>query len=224
MNTTLAGMLRDSTWGRVLTAAQLERVTAERAERQVSAGGYVARMDQSVLHWIGVIEGLLKMSVTTPDRISTLTGINGGGWFGEGSVMKREPRRYDVVALRASRVVMVPHATFEWLRGSSIPFCHDLHQLMNARLSLFIGMLEYDRLLGSDARVARCLATSFNIDLHPSPRPFIDLRQNEIALPSGLSRQRVNAALRTLQTNGLLRIEPRGITVLDGLRGFAGHC
>jgi DNA-binding GntR family transcriptional regulator len=40
----------------------------------------------------------------------------------------------------------------------------------------------------------------------------------------GVSRQRVNVALRTLQGCGLLRVEPRGITVLDldGLRSFAG--
>jgi CRP-like cAMP-binding protein len=95
---------------------------------------------------------------------------------------------------------------------------------MNARLSLFIGMLEYDRLLSTDARVARCLATLFNADLYPQPRAFVDLRQQEIALLSGLSRQRVNVALRTLQASGLIRIEQRGMTVLDleGLRNFAG--
>jgi DNA-binding GntR family transcriptional regulator len=53
---------------------------------------------------------------------------------------------------------------------------------------------------------------------------FVDLRQQEIALLCGVSRQRANVALRTLQGCGLLRVEPRGITVLDldGLRSFAG--
>jgi CRP-like cAMP-binding protein len=225
---TLADMLRDSNWGRVLQAHEIDRATADAIERYVPAGGFVARMGQPVLHWVGVIEGLLKMSVTTPEgRVSTLTGLNSGGWFGEGSLMKREPRRYDVVALRSSRVALLPYETFEWLRGTSLPFCHYLHQLMNARLSLFIGMLEYDRLLGPDARVARCLATLFDTDLYPPARGFlVDLKQSEIALLSGLSRQRVNAALRTLQGAGLLRIVSRGVEVLDveGLRGFAAAC
>jgi CRP/FNR family cyclic AMP-dependent transcriptional regulator len=218
-------LLRASLWGRTLTPEELDRVSFEAFERQVPAGGFVARMGQPVEHWAGVIEGLLKMSVTSPDgKVSTLTGINVGGWYGEGSLLKREPRRYDVVALRPSRIALVPRATFERLRATSLPFNHHLQHLMNSRLSLFIGMLEYDRLLSTDARVARCVATLFNADLYPAPKSYVDLRQHEIALLCGVSRQRVNVALRTLQGCGLIRVEPRGVTVLDleGLRNFAG--
>jgi len=221
----LIELLKKSLWGRALTPAEFDRVSCEVFERQVPSGGFVARMGQPVDHWIGLIEGLLKMSVTSPDgKVSTLTGIGVGGWFGEGSLLKREPRRYDVVALRPSRVAMVPHTTFERLRATSLPFNHYLHHLMNARLSLFIGMLEYDRLLSTDARVARCLSTLFNTDLYPEPRAYVDLRQNEIGLLCGMSRQRANVALRTLQSCGLVKVEPRGVTVLDvdGLRNFAG--
>lgn len=220
-----ADLVRQSVWGRVLAPDELERVCAETVERQVPSGGFVARMGSPVEHWIGVIDGLLKMSVASPDgKVSTFTGMSSGGWFGEGSLMKREARRYDVIALRPSRVAMVPIAAFERLRATSVPFNHHLQNLLNARLSLFIGMLEYDRLLGTDARVARCIATLFNADLYPQPRAFVDLRQQEIALLCGVSRQRVNVALRTLQDSGLLRVEAHGVTVLDldGLRNFAG--
>lgn len=222
--TTLTEMLRSSTWGRVLTPAEFERVARDAFERSVPKGGFVARMGEPVVHWMGVIDGLLKMSVATVDgKTSTLTGLNVGGWFGEGSLIKKEPRRYDMVALRPSRVAFVPYETFEWLRSTSMPFAHYLHNLMNARLSLFIGMLEYGRLLEPDERVARCIATLFNPDLYPDPKPFVDLRQHEIALLSGLGRPRVNISLQKLQECGLIRIEPRGVTVLDldGLRNFA---
>ena len=216
-------MLSESLWGRVLTPPELERACAESFERQVRAGGVAARMGERVDHWCGVAEGVLKMSVTAPDgKVTTLTGLIGGGWFGEGSLLKREARRYDVVALRPSRLVLVPHATFEWLRQTSLPFNHHLQHLMNARLGLFIGMLEYGRLLGTDARVARCLASLFNRELYPDPGSFVDLRQQEVGLLCGLSRQRVNVSLQRLQTQGLIRIEPRGLTVLD-LPGLAGY-
>ncbi|WP_280154270.1 Crp/Fnr family transcriptional regulator [Piscinibacter sp. XHJ-5] len=222
---TLESLIHNSVWGRMLTPQEIDRVVVESFERQVPAGSFVGRMGQPVEHWMGVIDGLMKMSVISPDgKVSTLTGMSSGGWFGEGSLIKREPRRYDVVALRPSRVALVPHATFERLRNTSLPFNHHLQNLLNARLSLFIGMLEYDRLLGTDARVARCIATLFNADLYPEPRAYVDLRQQEIALLCGVSRQRTNVALRTLQESGLLRVEPRGVTVLDldGLRNFAG--
>jgi CRP-like cAMP-binding protein len=222
---TMAETIHQSAWGRMLTPSEVDRVVADAFERLVPAGGFVCRVGQPVEHWIGVIDGLMKMSVTSPDgKVSTLTGMSAGGWFGEGSLIKREPRRYDVVALRPSRVAFVPYASFERLRHSSLPFNHHLQNLMNARLSLFIGMLEYDRLLSTDARVARCIATLFNADLYPQVRSYVDLRQQEIALLSGVSRQRANVALRTLQDCGLLKVEPRGVTVLDldGLRTFAG--
>jgi CRP-like cAMP-binding protein len=203
----------------------MDRVRRECFERRVPAGGHVARMGEPAEHWVGIVEGLVKMSVTAPDgKVSTLTGLTAGGWFGEGSLLKREPRRYDVIALRDTRAALMPRATFEWLRATSLPFNHHLQNLLNARLGLFIGLLEYDRLLGADARVARCLASLFNPDLYPEPGPYIDLQQGEIGLLSGVSRQRANAALQRLQAEGLIRIEHRGVTVLDlaGLRGFGG--
>ncbi len=223
--TSLLEMLQTSTWGRNLSPADFDRVAGAAFERGIPEGGFAAQAGQPVDHWIGLIEGLLKMSVTAPDgKVSTLTGLCAGGWFGEGSLIKREPRRYDVIALRPSRIALIPYAAFERLRGSSMPFNHYLHNLMNARLSLFIGLLEYDRLLSTDARVARCIATLFNPDLYPEPTPFVDLKQHELGLLSGVSRQRVNTALRTLHNQGLIRIETRGVTVLDlhGLRNFAG--
>jgi CRP/FNR family transcriptional regulator, cyclic AMP receptor protein len=219
----LTEMLRSSTWGRVLTPEEFERVSRDAFERSVAKGAFVARIGEPVVHWIGVIDGLLKMSVATADgKTSTLTGVNVGGWFGEGSLIKREPRRYDMIALRPSRVALLPYGTFEWLRMRSMPFAHHLHDLMNARLSLFIGMLEYGRLLEPDERVARCVATLFNADLYPDPKPYVDLRQHEIALLSGLTRSRVNVALKRLNEAGVIRVEPRGLTVLnlDGLRTF----
>lgn len=218
-------VIESSTWGRVLGPEELDRVIAAASERQVPAQGHAARMGEPATHWIGLAEGLLKMSVTSPDgRVSTLSGVSTAAWFGEGSLIKREARRYDVIALRPSRLVLVPAATFEWLRQRSLPFNHYLQNLMNARLSLFIGMLEYGRLLDADAQVARCLAALFHPDLYPAPSPFVDLRQGEIALLCGLSRQRVNIALKRLAEAGLVQLHTRGLTVLDvdGLRSFAG--
>ena len=225
MKKTLSDMLENSTWGRNLAWAEMDRVRRECTEQAVPAGSYAVHMGDPADHWIGIIEGLLKMSVTAPDgKVSTLTGVTAGGWFAEGSLLKRERIRYDVIALRDSRLALMPRATFEWLRATSLPFNHYLQNLLNARLGLFIGLLEYDRLLGADARVARSLASLFNPDLYPEPGPFVDLQQAEIGLLAGVSRQRANTALQRLQSEGLICIEHRGVTVLDlaGLRGFAG--
>ncbi|OEZ31340.1 Crp/Fnr family transcriptional regulator [Variovorax boronicumulans] len=223
MSNALENMLRESLWARALTDDELDRVVQESHERVVPAGGFVVRRGEPADHWIGVIDGLMKMSVSLPDgRVSTFTGVTAGGWGGEGSLLTPGCWRYDGVALRPTRVACVPRHSFERLMSTSIDFNRFLLLHINARLSLFIGLMEFDRLLGPDARVARCLASLFDPILYPRATRFVRLSQDEIGLLSAVSRQRANRALHALQRDGLLRIEHGGVEVLDlaGLRTY----
>jgi len=218
-------LLASSIWARDLDSGMLARVRAETAERALPPGGYACRKGEPVEHWIGVIDGLLKLAIVSPEgKAATLTGVAAGGWFGEGSLLKTEPRRYDAVALRATRIALMPRATFYRLLDSSIGFNRFLLRQLNERLAQFIAMLEYERLLEPDARIARCLAWLFNPFLYPGVGQRLRVSQEEIGFLSGLSRQRVNQALRTLEKGGLLQTEYGGITVLDveGLERYGG--
>jgi len=219
----LAEVIEGSIWARDLGTAELERVRAETVERTVPAGAYVCSRGEPVEHWIGVVEGLLKLSIGSPEgKLATLTGVPAGGWFGEGSLLRTEPRRYDAVALRDSRVALMPRATFYHLLVSSIGFNRFLLLQLNERLAQFIAMLEYERLLDPDARVARCLAWLFNPFLYPGIGQRLHVSQEEIGFLSGVSRQRVNQALHALEASGLLRVEYGGVTVIDvgGLKRY----
>ncbi|WP_367116482.1 Crp/Fnr family transcriptional regulator [uncultured Pseudacidovorax sp.] len=216
-------MVRRSRWASRLDAPDLEHVLGSMQERRYAGGACIAGAGQPVEHWMALIDGFAKMSVASEGgRVSTLTGVSAGVWFGEGSLIKHEARRYDVFALRPARVALMPRRTFEWLRETSIAFNHYLQELLNARLSLFIGALEHERLLDTDARVAHCLASLFNPELYPDAPRHLQVGQTEVALLANVSRQRVNVALQRLQALGLIRIERRGLTVLDlaGLDGF----
>jgi CRP/FNR family cyclic AMP-dependent transcriptional regulator len=114
--------LRTTIWAQALHPQELARVEAEISERAVPAGGYVCRKGEPVNHWIGIIDGLVKLGTVSPSgKEATLTGVPSGGWFGEGSLLKQEPRRYDAVALRPTRVALMPRATFVRLLDSSSP-------------------------------------------------------------------------------------------------------
>jgi CRP/FNR family cyclic AMP-dependent transcriptional regulator len=217
-------MLRGSRWAEVLPPNLLQRVIDGAIERRFEAGEWIARAGDRVEHWIGIVAGFAKMSVASVDgRVSTLTGVCAGVWFGEGSVIKHEPRRYDVMALRPSIAVLVPRADFLHLRDTSIAFNHYLQDLMNARLSLFIGTLAHDRLLDTDARVAYSIGSLFDEALYPQADRHVQIGQLEVGLLANVSRQRANVALQRLQGLGLLRIERSGLTILDvdGLHRFA---
>jgi CRP-like cAMP-binding protein len=216
MASSLKDVLRESLWAKSLTPEQLARVEAETIERSYSGGSYVCRKNDPPEHWIGVVDGLLKMSSVSPEgKTVTFTGMRNGGWFGEGSLLKTEPRRYDVVALRDSKLAFMPRSTFNWLLDNSIGFNRFLLMQLNERLGLFISLVEYDRMLDTDARVARCLAALFNPLLNPGGGRELQISQEEIGYLCSTSRQRANQALQVLEKAGLLKVEYGCITILD---------
>lgn len=223
MKPTLSDVLHQAIWAKYLTPEQMERVVADTTEQCVPKGGYVCRKGETVDAWLGVIDGLVKMNNLSPEgKAVTFTGLSAGGWFGEGTLLKRECRKYDVTALRDSRIARMPARTFNWLLDTSLPFTRFLLMQLNERLGQFIGMVEFDRLLDVDARVARCLAALFNSHLYPGTERLLQISQEEIGYLSGASRQRANQALQVLEKEGLLKADYGGIQILDldGLRRF----
>ena len=216
-------LLRASLWGQALTEAEMAKALAGTSERTFAAGAFICMKGQPVDYWMGLIDGLGKMaSHWTTGKTTSLTGISSGGWFGEGSLLKNEVRRYDVMALRESRIAFMNRSTFLWLMDHSIPFNRYLITQLNERLGQFIGMMENERMLDTDARIARCLAGLFNPVLYPGTNRLLQISQEELGYLAGVSRQRANQALKTLEDAGLVRSEYGGINILelDGLRRF----
>ena len=105
-------------WTQNLSPAELQRVTSEMIERKVSAGGYMCRKGEPVESLIGVIDGLVKMcNLSAEGKLTTLTGVPPGGWFGEGSLLKDQSRKTDILALRDSRIAYLPHASRDRCRS-----------------------------------------------------------------------------------------------------------
>ena len=216
-------LIRSSLWGQSLTEEQLAKALSGTIERSYAAGAFICMKGEPVDYWMGIIDGLGKMaSHWTTGKTTSLTGISTGGWFGEGSLLKSEVRRYDVMALRETRVAFMNRATFLWLMDNSIPFNRHLITQLNERLGQFIGMMENERMLDTNARIARGLAALFNPVLYPGTNRLLQISQEELGYLAGVSRQRANQALKALEDAGLVRNEYGGIHIidLDGLRRF----
>ena len=203
-------------WLRHIDAADLPQVRADLGVVVIQAGELVCRVGRPVTYWFGVVDGLLKMTNDSAVGMPvTFTGVPPGGWFGEGTVLKREPYRYNVQALRRSLVAGIHAETFHWLLDRSIGFNRFVMMQLNERLGQFIAAREIDRLTDPDARVARSLAALFNPVLYPGVGELLRITQQELGYLVGLSRQRVNEALRSLQESGVIRVEYGGVRVLD---------
>ncbi|MDO9359390.1 MAG: Crp/Fnr family transcriptional regulator [Polaromonas sp.] len=203
-------------WLRLLLPAERDKAVADLIVGDALAGDYVCRFGKPVTYWFGVVEGLLKMSADNAQGMTmTFTGVPPGGWFGEGTALKREPYRYNIQALRKSVVAGLPVDTFHWLLDHSIGFNRFVMNQLNERLGQFIAAREIDRMNNPDLRVARSLAALFNPVLYPGVGEILRITQQEMAYLVGLSRQRVNEALSSLQAQGTIRIEYGGLRVLD---------
>jgi CRP/FNR family transcriptional regulator, cyclic AMP receptor protein len=212
-------------WAEGLTPELRRRLVDETTVKRISAGAFVCRKGDPVDAWVGVMSGLVKLSSASPEgKTVSFTGVPAGGWFGEGSLLKSEPRRYDAVALRESVVAYVPRNTFTLLLDSSVAFNRFVLSQLNERLAQFIGMVERDRSLGPEARLATELAALFNPQLYPGNQMTLPISQAELAHLVGLSRQRVNRALKRLVEVQLVRVDYRGLTIIDleGLKRFQG--
>ncbi len=203
-------------WMRLLTQDQRERAATDLKVAEAGPGEVLCRTGRPVTYWFGVIDGLLKMSTDNAQgQTITYTGIPPGGWFGEGTALKREAYRYNIQALRNSRVAGLHVDTFHWLLDHSIAFNRFVMNQLNERLAQFIAAREIDRMNNPDVRVARSLAALFNPVLYPGVGQVLRITQQELAYLVGLSRQRVNEALNTLQDQGSIAVEYGGLRVLD---------
>jgi CRP/FNR family transcriptional regulator, cyclic AMP receptor protein len=210
------GELQAIPWLTLLAPAERERAVDDLRVAEAAPGETLCRMGRPVTYWFGVVDGLLKMSTDNAEgQTMTFTGIPPGGWFGEGTALKREAYRYNIQALRKSLVAGLHVDTFHWLLDHSIGFNRFVMNQLNERLGQFIAAREIDRMTNPDIRVARSLASLFNPVLYPGVGEVLRITQQELAYLAGLSRQRVNEALNALQARALIRVEYGGLRVLD---------
>jgi CRP/FNR family cyclic AMP-dependent transcriptional regulator len=208
--------LAEIPWMQSLTPVERERAVASLVVGEADAGDHICRFGRPVTYWFGLLDGLLKMSNDdSQGPVVTFTGVAPGGWFGEGTLLKHEQYRYNILALRKSRVAGLPVQTFDWLLDHSIGFNRFVMHQLNERLGQFIAAREIDRLNSPDLRVARNLAALFHPLLSPNVGGVLRITQQELAYLVGLSRQRVNEALTTLAAKGWIRVEYGGLRVLD---------
>ena len=218
-----ASELTSIPWLKVLQPDEQAWVSAQIVVVDALTGDSVCRIGKAPTYWFGVVQGLLKMNADNDQGDSfTYAGVSAGGWFGEGTVIKREPYRYNVQALRPSVVAGLPIDSFYRLLEQSIGFNRFVMNQLNERLGQFIAAREIDRMTDPDIRVARSLAALFNPVLFPGVGEVLQITQQELAYLVGLSRQRVNVALQRLVEQGWIKVTYGGVRVIN-LKALRSH-
>lgn len=162
--------------------------------------------------WYAVLSGLaiLRSQAAPRQRASAFIGVPDGEWFGEGSAIKSEPRKYDVIALRPTVMLCIPLRLFTTLQTTSLAFNRFLVHHLNHRLAQAMVVIEAGRMRSPEHRVALYLSRLF----WRSTRR-LNLTQDELGQLAGLSRQTVNRVLHTLEGLGIVSIEFGRVAIRD---------
>ncbi len=206
-------------WLQRLTPEDRRWVSKEIQVLQLPAQEHLCRFGSQPTHWYGTLRGLLKLSNDRRDGLPiTYAGLPTSGWFGEGTVIKLEPYRYNVSAIRTSTVGCLPVTAFHRLLDGSLEFNQYLMTQINERLGQFMAARVTDRLRNPEIRVARSLLALFNPVLYPAVDPFFQITQQELSYLIGIPRQRINAALQQLALKGIVELGYGGVHVVDARR------
>ncbi|HCY15524.1 MAG: Crp/Fnr family transcriptional regulator [Curvibacter sp. GWA2_64_110] len=198
-------------WFNALDAASQAQLTQRVEVLQAGKGQTVLGAGEPVQGWYAVLSGLVKLQTEAADgRRSAFIGVPDGEWFGEGSVLKEERRRYAVVALRDSWLMCLPRDVFTELQQGNLRFNQYLVQHFNMRLGQAMTLIEASRIRAPEHRVALYLSRLF----WRSTRRLY-LTQEELGTLVGLSRQTVNRVLRQLAERGIVSSDLGRVVILD---------
>ena len=198
-------------WFASVSAAMQERLRAEVFAVQGEKGDVMLPAGSAVDGWYAVLSGLVMLqSPTSLRRSSAFIGVPDGDWFGEGSALKPEPRRYNVVALRPTTLLCLPLPLFATLRETSMAFNQFLVLHLNMRLGQAMTIIEAGRTQSPEHRVALYLSRLF----WRSTRR-LNLTQDELGQLVGLSRQTVNKVLRALEGIGIVSLDFGRVAIVD---------
>lgn len=197
-------------WFRELPAALQQLVHDQAFFVRAPKGGVILQAYQPVEGWYGVAQGLVKIASNQGTLQSTFVGLNQGSWFGEGAILKKEPRQYDVVALRDTELVCIPSAVFETLLQESTRFNRFVIDELNRKLGQAMSIIQAGRSGNAQQRLALALSRMFW-----NQTRTLELSQDELANLAGMARQTANRALQQLEQRGIVRLAMNRITVLD---------
>ena len=198
-------------WFAGLPAAMQERLREEVFAEQADKGAVMMPAGSAVQGWHAVLSGLVMLqSPTSQGRSSAFIGVPDGEWFGEGSAMKPEPRRYHVVALRPTTLLCLPLPLFATLRETSLAFNQFLVLHLNMRLGQAMTIIEAGRTQSTEHRVALYLSRLFRRSTRR-----LNLTQEELGQLVGLSRQTVNKVLRSLEGMGIVSLDFGRVAIVD---------
>jgi CRP/FNR family transcriptional regulator, cyclic AMP receptor protein len=185
-------------------------------------GELISARGDTADEWIACARGALRVSSTSVSgKLVTLTYVEPGIWMGDVSMFDGDRRTHDVYAHGDTSIVCVARADFRKILASHVELYEALMRLQARRIRLLFGLVEDLNTLPLRARLAKQLVhlvRSYGVTSlsnNEEVRIGLHLAQEELAQLLGASRQRVNQELKSMEREGIIRVEPSGLVVCN---------
>jgi len=205
-------------WFGSLTPARRDALIAESRVRAVPAGALIYAMGDPPNGLWAVIEGQVRLkghpAVAGAEFLALI--LRPGTWFGEVSTLDGGPRPHDAAAFGPARVLHVPMAAFHRAADALPALYHDIGRLVCQHQRIALDFITETLSLPIAARLAKLLASRLD-----DADGVLHVRQEEVAVMLGVSRQTLNRHLRALAASGAIRLAYARIEIVDRVRLLA---
>lgn len=159
--------------------------------------------------------GKVKVFIGDEDgREIILKILNSGDFFGEMSMIDKQPRSASVTTIDASTFLVLTHAAFEKCVEQAPRIANMVMQILAQRVR------EADRKIGTLALMdvyGRVASTLLELSVYSNGKLMVGekLSQQDLANMVGASREMVNRILKDLSDRGFISIESKSITIIN---------
>jgi CRP/FNR family cyclic AMP-dependent transcriptional regulator len=198
-------------------------IPAERRDALLAAAVLVAKPDGARVYatgdppnglW-GVVTGRVRLlDYPRAGAEVLMRSLGPGAWLGELSTLDRGPRPQDAVASGPTTLVHLSPAAYTRLASTTPELHHDLALLACAHQRAALAFIGQRVAQPIPARVAGALLSA-STDVGAQP---LAVRQGELAVMVGVSRQTLNKTLKAFERDGVIRTRYARIEIVDARR------
>jgi CRP/FNR family transcriptional regulator, cyclic AMP receptor protein len=198
-----------------LTDRELDVVRAVATEKNYPKNAVVLTEGETGDSLYMIQSGKVKVFIGDEDGREIILKILGpGDFFGEMSMIDKQPRSASVTTIEASMFLVLAHAGFERCVEEAPRIGTMVMQILAQRVR------EADRKIGTLALMdvyGRVASTLLELSVYNNGKLMVGekLSQQDLANMVGASREMVNRILKDLSERGFISIESKSITIIN---------
>lgn len=198
-----------------LTEDELDHIRSLAAEKRYPKNAVVLSEGEMGDSLYMIQSGKVKVFISDQDGREMILKILGpGDFFGEMSMIDKQPRSASITTLEASVFLVLSHAAFEKCIERVPRIANMVMRILAQRVR------EADRKIGTLAMMdvyGRVASTLLELSVYDNGKLMVSekLSQQDLANMVGASREMVNRILKDLADRGFISVESKSITIIN---------